>query len=72
MKSFAERNPFVIGLVGIVGVALLVLAALNYQQLPGFNQGKTYSAHFDDAGGLYDGAEVQVSGFASGKVTGIS
>ncbi len=72
MKPFAERNPYVIGLIGIAAVAALVLAALNYQNLPGFNQGKTYSAYFDDAGGLYDGAEVQVSGFESGKVTGIS
>ena len=72
MKSFAERNPYIIGLVGILGTVALMLAALNYQNLPGFSQGKSYSAFFEDAGGLYDGAAVQVSGFESGRVTGIS
>jgi phospholipid/cholesterol/gamma-HCH transport system substrate-binding protein len=72
MKPFAERNPFVIGLIGIIGLSVLILAALNYQKLPLLNQDKTYSAYFAEAGGLTDGAQVQVSGLASGQVTGIS
>lgn len=72
MKPFVERNPFVIGLIGIVGLLAIIIAALNYQKLPGFNQGRNYSAYFDDAGGLADGASVQVSGFQAGRVTGIS
>ena len=72
MKPFAERNPLVIGLVGIIGITAIVLAALNYQKLPGFNQGKTYSAYFAEAGGLAGNAEVQVSGFRAGQVTSIS
>jgi phospholipid/cholesterol/gamma-HCH transport system substrate-binding protein len=72
MKPFAERNPFVIGLVGIIGLSVIILAALNYQRLPLLNQDNTYSAYFAEAGGLTDGAQVQVSGLASGQVTGIS
>ncbi|WP_099024074.1 MCE family protein [Mycolicibacterium palauense] len=72
MKSFGERNPFVIGLIGIIGTTAIVLAALNYQKLPFFNQGKTYSAYFAEAGGLAGNAQVQVSGLRAGQVTSIS
>jgi phospholipid/cholesterol/gamma-HCH transport system substrate-binding protein len=71
MKSFSERNLFVIGLIGISLVTALVLAALNYQKLPFFNQGKTYSAHFAEAGGLYNNAEVHVNGLNVGRVSSI-
>lgn len=71
MKTFAERNLLVVGTIGIVTVAALVLGALNYQKLPLLNQGKTYSAYFADAGGLFTGAGVEVSGYPSGKVSGI-
>lgn len=72
MKPFADRNPFVIGLIGILGTVAIVTAALNYQKLPFFNQGKTYTAYFAEAGGLAGNAEVQVSGFRAGQVTDIS
>ena len=71
MKTFSERNPVIIGFIGVVVVTLVALVALNYQKLPFLNQGKTYSAEFADAGGLFDGAGVEVSGFPSGKVTSI-
>ena len=72
MKSFSERNPFIIGMIGIIGTAAIVFAALNYQKLPFFNQGKSYAGYFAEAGGLAGNAEVQVSGFRAGQVTGIS
>jgi phospholipid/cholesterol/gamma-HCH transport system substrate-binding protein len=71
MKPFAERNPFVIGLIGIVGVLALVFAALNYQKIPFFGQGKSYSAYFAEAGGLASNAEVQVNGLRAGNVTSV-
>jgi phospholipid/cholesterol/gamma-HCH transport system substrate-binding protein len=71
MKSFSERSPFIIGLVGITATVAIALAALNYQKLPFFKQGKEYSASFADAGGLFTGAFVEVSGFPSGKVSSI-
>jgi phospholipid/cholesterol/gamma-HCH transport system substrate-binding protein len=69
MKPFGERNLFVIGLIGIIGLTALIVTALNYQKLPFFSPGKTYSAYFDEAGGLAGNAEVQVSGFHAGQVT---
>jgi phospholipid/cholesterol/gamma-HCH transport system substrate-binding protein len=71
MKSFSERNPVIIGVIGITAVVAIALAALNYQKLPFFNQGKNYSAYFADAGGLFTGASVEVSGYPAGKVSNI-
>jgi phospholipid/cholesterol/gamma-HCH transport system substrate-binding protein len=71
MKSFSERSPLVVGTLGLMAVATVVMAALQYQRLPFFNQGKSYSAYFADAGGLFDGAGVEVSGFQVGKVSAI-
>jgi len=71
MKSFAERNPIIIGTVGIVAVAGVVVAALQYQKLPFLNQGKNVSAYFADAGGLRTGNGVEVSGYPVGKVSSI-
>ena len=71
MKLFSERNPMVIGAIGLTAVAVLVLAALEWQKLPFLNQGRTVSAYFADAGGLRTGNGVEVSGFPVGKVSSI-
>jgi phospholipid/cholesterol/gamma-HCH transport system substrate-binding protein len=72
MKSFAERNPIVIGAIGVALTAGVVLAALNYDKLPFFDQSQDYSAYFAEAGGLTPGAAVQVSGFKVGKVASVT
>ena len=71
MKTFSERNPVIIGAVGAAIVAVLVTAALQYQKLPFLNQTKEYSAYFANAGGLFTGAGVEVSGYPVGKVSSI-
>ncbi len=71
MKTFSERSPVLIGIIGIAIVATITMAALNYQKLPFFSQGTDYSAEFADAGGLFTGAAVEVSGYPSGKVKSI-
>ena len=71
MKFFSERNPTIIGAVGITAVAAIVLGALEYQKLPFFNEGRSVSAYFADAGGLRTGNGVEVSGFPVGKVSSI-
>jgi phospholipid/cholesterol/gamma-HCH transport system substrate-binding protein len=72
VKTFSERNPVIIGAVGAAIVAVLVTAALQYQKLPFLNQTKEYSAYFADAGGLFTGAGVEVSGYPVGKVSSIA
>ena len=69
MKSFSERNPAVIGMIGIALTAALVLGALQYKKLPFFNPGRTYSAYFAESSGLRAGAPAQVAGFRVGQVS---
>jgi phospholipid/cholesterol/gamma-HCH transport system substrate-binding protein len=71
VKPFSERNLFVIGAIGLALTIGIVVAALQYDKLPFFNQGKKYTAYFADAGGLTTNAAVQVSGFRVGRVESI-
>lgn len=71
MKTFAERNPIVVGVLGVTATVGLVLGAMNYGKLPFVNSNRHYSAYFAEAGGLLAGAPVRVSGFEAGKVDSI-
>jgi phospholipid/cholesterol/gamma-HCH transport system substrate-binding protein len=71
MISFQERNPVIIGAIGVVVTVALVLGVLNYDRLPFYNDSKDYSANFTEASGLSAGAPVQVSGFEVGKVASV-
>ena len=71
MKPFTERNPFIMGAIGLGLTAGIVLVALQYDKIPFVNQTTDYSAHFAEAGGLTTGAGVQVSGFRVGEVSAI-
>ncbi len=74
MKTFSERNVIVIGAIGVLLTAAIVAGALNYNKLPFVSSGKSYSAYFDEAGGLTTGAPpVRVSGGApAGQVQSIT
>ncbi|MFE5893968.1 MCE family protein [Streptomyces sp. NPDC056462] len=65
---FHDRNPVVIGAVGLTALALLAVAAFNADRLPVIGAGETYSAAFAEAGGLKPGDEVRVAGVKVGKV----
>lgn len=71
VKLFSERNPIIVGAIGIAVAAALLVTVLNYKKLPIFNNGRTYSAYFTETGGLTVNAPVQVSGFKVGQVTGV-
>jgi phospholipid/cholesterol/gamma-HCH transport system substrate-binding protein len=71
MKHFSERNPAIIGVVGVAVTAVLTVAALQYKHLPFFDAGTEYSAYFAEAGGLKTGAAVQVAGLRVGEVEGV-
>jgi phospholipid/cholesterol/gamma-HCH transport system substrate-binding protein len=71
MKSFQERNAIVIGVVGVLAIAVVLLTAVNYTKLPFVNRDKVYQAYFAEAGGLRSGSAVEVSGFAVGAVSSI-
>jgi phospholipid/cholesterol/gamma-HCH transport system substrate-binding protein len=71
MRTFSERNPFSLGVIGLGVTLALVLVSLNYDKLPFFPRGKGYSAYFAEAGGLVAGNIVQVSGFRVGQVSSV-
>ena len=65
-KPFRERNPVTIGLVSIVVLAALLVAALKVNDLPLIGGGTTYYADFTDASGLKSGDEVRIAGVRVG------
>jgi phospholipid/cholesterol/gamma-HCH transport system substrate-binding protein len=71
MKSFSERNPARIAVVGTVVLVAGFLATFYSDSLPMVGSGSTYSAHFEEAAGLTTSSEVRVAGVKVGKVTDV-
>ncbi len=71
MKPFRERNPVVIGVIGIAVIALMMLGAFRADRLPIIGSGDTYHAEFAEIGALKSGNEVRVAGVSVGKVKDI-
>ncbi|WP_205473301.1 MCE family protein [Nocardioides sp. SYSU D00038] len=65
---FRERNPVVIGFIGIVVIAALLVAALRAGSLPLIGGGDVYYARFSESGGLKQDDEVRIAGVRVGKV----
>lgn len=64
-RSFRERDPLRVGMLGMVSVLLLVLFTFNLTRLQG---GIRYAAAFTEAGGLRPGEDVRVAGVKVGKI----
>ena len=71
MKPLSERNPILVGAMGLGIIFALMLISLNYDKLPFFNRGQSYSAYFAEAGGLVPGDHVLVSGYRVGQVSSV-
>jgi phospholipid/cholesterol/gamma-HCH transport system substrate-binding protein len=71
IKPFSERNPYLIGGVGLGVVAVAMLLALNYTKLTFLTGEKEYSAYFAEAGGLETNSVVEVSGARVGRVSSV-
>ncbi|KAA0117061.1 MCE family protein [Mycolicibacterium sp. P9-22] len=69
MKPIAERNRTVVGLVGTLIVAAVVVAAFSYDKLPVVKGTSDHSAYFSEAGGIKPGSDVRVSGLGVGRVS---
>jgi len=71
MKTmFRERNSFTMGLIFLVWVAAMVLAAFNVEAIANL-QGRKYHAIVAEAGGLKGGDAVRVNGVKVGRVTDV-
>ncbi|HEX7189282.1 MAG TPA: ABC transporter substrate-binding protein, partial [Actinomycetes bacterium] len=57
---FRERNPVVIGAVGLGVIAAMLLLAFNIDDIP-LLAGRSHSAALSEAGGLKAGDDVRVA-----------
>lgn len=72
MKNILQqRNPFIVGAVGIAVITALVAFAVNFHNIGFLNDTSGYTAYFAEASGLSAGTDVQVAGLKVGKVTGV-
>jgi phospholipid/cholesterol/gamma-HCH transport system substrate-binding protein len=71
IKPLAERNRFVVGLVGIALLVAIVAAAFSYDKIPFVKGTNDYSAFFAEAGGIKTDSDVRVSGMTVGRVSSI-
>ena len=71
MKPFRERNPVIIGLIGLGVIVAMMLGAFRADRLPIIGSGDVYHAEFAEIGALKAGNEVRVAGVSVGKVQGI-
>ena len=67
---FRDRNPVVIGAVGLGVIAAMLLLAFNLESLP-ILAGPAHAAALSEAGGLEPGDDVRIAGVKVGKVTAV-
>lgn len=72
MRQFSERNPYVVGAIGIGVLVAAILLAVNYDKVPFLTGDKEYAAYFAEAGGLETNGVVEVSGARIGKVASVT
>jgi phospholipid/cholesterol/gamma-HCH transport system substrate-binding protein len=69
MKSFRERNPVRIGLIGTALLIAIAAVVFYARDLPIIGGGTLYQAEFSEAAGLRPDDEVRVAGIKVGEVT---
>ncbi|MFC8449196.1 MCE family protein [Kitasatospora sp. NPDC057223] len=72
VRPLRDRNPVLVGAVGLLLLALVAVAAYRADSLPVTGGGTTYRADFTEAAGLRTGNEVRVAGVKVGKVTAVA
>ncbi|SER77065.1 MCE family protein [Actinokineospora terrae] len=70
-RSFRSRNPVPIGVVSLLTLALVLLAAVYSDDLPIIGGGTTYSAEFSEAAGIQADDEVRIAGIKVGSVSDV-
>ena len=71
MRSFRERNPVAIGVLGTVLLAAVAAVVFFAKDIPLLGGGTSYQAEFSEAAGLRPDDEVRVAGIKVGEVTKI-
>jgi phospholipid/cholesterol/gamma-HCH transport system substrate-binding protein len=71
MSRYSDARTMRLGAITVVVMLLVMAAAFNLSQFPGF-RGSTYQAEFSDASGLHTGNMVQVGGIRVGRVKDVA
>ncbi len=71
-RTVQQRNPLIIGGIGIGVIAAVIAFALNFHNIGFLSRTSGYTAYFVEASGLAAGTDVQVAGLKVGKVTGVA
>lgn len=71
MKSFADRNPYLIGLVSVLVIGAATAFAFMVGILHLLERSYTVKAVFDDAAGVRAGDDVRMAGVKAGRVGGV-
>lgn len=71
MSHSSDSRTLLLGAITVVVMLLVMAAAFNLSQFPGF-KGSTYQAEFSDASGLRAGNIVQVGGIRVGRVKDVA
>lgn len=72
IKPLKERNPVLVGITGLVLVALIAFLAFNANSLPFIGGGTGYTAYFSEDAGLLPGNDVRVAGVTVGHVSSVT
>ena len=71
MKSFRDRNPYVVGLVSVAILGVIVAIAFSIGQFKLLEHTYKVKAVFTDASGVNSSSVVRVAGVRVGRVTGV-
>jgi phospholipid/cholesterol/gamma-HCH transport system substrate-binding protein len=71
MKSFRDRNPYLVGLVSVAVLGALTLGAFSIGLFHVLEKAYTVRAVFTDASGVSGGGVVRVAGVRVGRITGV-
>ena len=71
-KPFSQRNPVMIGAIGLVFILVVLYAAFNASKLPIIGGGTTYTAMFTEDAGLGPNDDVRIAGIKVGTVSSAS
>jgi phospholipid/cholesterol/gamma-HCH transport system substrate-binding protein len=71
-KPFSQRNPVLIGAIGLVTIAVLLWGAFNASKLPLIGGGTIYTAAFSESANLQSGNEVRIAGISVGSVSSVT
>ncbi|MGQ0576144.1 MAG: MCE family protein [Pseudonocardia sp.] len=69
MRSFANRSPVPIAVIGLVVLLVVTVGAFSYERL--FGGGTTYQAEFTEAAGLTADDLVTIAGVEAGRVRSV-